>query len=78
MVFGLLKDSKNGEYRTIATPGEIASLLRVPLLGAVPEEDKLYLDNIAERSRPFREIASRLLGAETPVRRKLFCFGRKR
>ncbi len=27
MVFGLLKDSKNGEYRTIATPGEIASLV---------------------------------------------------
>ncbi len=62
----------------VLSPGEIASLLRVPLLGAVPEEDKLYLDNIAERSRPFREIASRLLGAETPVRRKLFCFGRKR
>lgn len=26
MVFGLLKDIKNGEYRTIATPNEIASI----------------------------------------------------
>lgn len=27
MIFGLLKDIKNGEYRTIATPGEIASIV---------------------------------------------------
>lgn len=27
MVFGLLKDIKNGEYRTIATPGEIATIV---------------------------------------------------
>ncbi|MBP3751027.1 MAG: hypothetical protein J6H20_00230, partial [Pyramidobacter sp.] len=27
MIFGLLKDIKNGEYRTIATPGEIATIV---------------------------------------------------
>ena len=27
MIFGLLKDIKNGEYRTIATPGEIATII---------------------------------------------------
>ena len=27
MVFGLLKDIKNGEYRTIATPGEISTII---------------------------------------------------
>ena len=27
MVFGLLKDIKNGEYRTIATPAEIATIV---------------------------------------------------
>lgn len=27
MVFGLLKDIKNGEYRTVATPGEIATIV---------------------------------------------------
>ena len=27
MIFGLLKDIKNGEYRTIATPGEIAAIV---------------------------------------------------
>ena len=27
MVFGLLKDIKNGEYRTIATPGEIETIV---------------------------------------------------
>ena len=27
MVFGLLKDIKNGEYRVIATPSEIASIV---------------------------------------------------
>ena len=26
-MFGLLKDIKNGEYRTIATPGEIATII---------------------------------------------------
>ena len=28
MIFGLLKDIKNGEYRTIATPGEIAAIIQ--------------------------------------------------
>ena len=27
MVFGLLKDIKNGEYRVVATPGEIATIV---------------------------------------------------
>lgn len=38
----------------IMSPDEIAAALRLPLLAAVPEEDKLFLDNLSERSRALR------------------------
>lgn len=40
----------------ILTPDEIASALRLPLFAVIPEEDRLFLDNIAERSRAFRML----------------------
>ncbi len=42
----------------ILTPAEISSALRLPLVAVVPEEDKLFLDNIYERSRAFRALGA--------------------
>lgn len=41
----------------VLLPEEIASTLRLPLVSVVPEEDKLFLDNVYERSRAFRLMA---------------------
>lgn len=41
----------------ILSPEEISEIIRVPLFAVVPEEDKLYLNNIFKRSRHFRELA---------------------
>lgn len=39
------------------SPAEIAEILRVPLVAAVGEDDKLLLENIYARSRAFRALA---------------------
>lgn len=41
----------------IILPQEIADALRLPLVSVIPEEDKLFLDNVTERSRAFRYLA---------------------
>lgn len=41
----------------ILLPQEIAEVLRLPLVSVIPEEDKLFLDNVAERSRAFKYLA---------------------
>ena len=51
-------------------PEEIASTLRVPLVAALPEEDKLFLENICERSRAFRLLASVLADEEGRERKR--------
>ena len=43
---------------------EIAHTLRLPVVAVVPEEDKLFLDNVAERSRAFRALAESMLPRE--------------
>lgn len=40
------------------SPDEIAEILHLPLTVVIPEEDKLFLDNVAERSRAFRILAN--------------------
>ena len=40
----------------IILPQEIADALRLPLVSVIPEEDKLFLDNVTERSRAFRYL----------------------
>lgn len=42
----------------IILPQEIADTLRLPLLSVIPEEDKLFLENVAERSRAFKYLAA--------------------
>lgn len=41
----------------IILPQEIADALRLPLVSVIPEEEKLFLDNVTERSRAFRYLA---------------------
>ena len=41
----------------ILLPAEIAATLRVPLLAVIPEEDKVFLENVVERSHSFRAFA---------------------
>lgn len=51
----------------ILTPEEISRTLHLPLVAVVPEEDRLFLDNIAERSRAFRLLAGFYTGGKTGV-----------
>ena len=41
----------------VLSPREIASVLGIPLAGTIPDEDKLFLDNVTDRSRAFRLLA---------------------
>ena len=45
---------KRGE---ILTPEEISESLKVPLTAIVPEEDRIFLDNVTDRFRAFRLLA---------------------
>lgn len=45
---------KKGE---ILTPEEISQSLQVPLTAIVPEEDRIFLDNVTDRFRAFRLLA---------------------
>ncbi len=63
LVVNLVRKDRTRRGETLS-PEEISSLLRVPLLGTVPEEDRLYLNNIEGRSRPFKALAGKLLGEE--------------
>ena len=46
------------------SPAEISAALRLPLAGALPVEDKIFLHNVFERSRAFRLLACHI--AEAP------------
>ena len=48
----------------IISPFEISAALRVPLAAALPEEDKVFLHNIFERSRAFRALAACIASGE--------------
>lgn len=44
----------------VLSPEEISSALRLPLVAVLPEEDRVLLHNVAERSRAFRILAQML------------------
>ncbi|MDE7296916.1 MAG: septum site-determining protein MinD [Clostridia bacterium] len=48
----------------ILSANDIAATLRLPLVAVVPEEDKFFLDNIVDRSRAFRLLASFYVGGK--------------
>ena len=41
----------------ILLPEEISSALGVPLVAVIPEEDRIFLDNVSEKNRAFRLLA---------------------
>ena len=45
----------------LLSPEEIAATLRMPLIAAIAEEDKVFSENIVLRSRGFRLLADRVL-----------------
>lgn len=52
----------------ILTPDEISEALRIPLTAIVPEEDKIFLENVTDRYRAFKLLAGFYTGekAECP------------
>lgn len=65
----------------ILTPDEISETLRVPLFAIIPEEDKIFLENVADRYRAFRLLAQIYTGKEEaePIKNsKPFRIGFKR
>ncbi len=64
---GLVVNMVRGDMvrrREILTPQEIAEALKLPLVAVVPETDEVYLDNVTEKSRAFRLLASYLAGGK--------------
>ena len=52
------------------SPDEISAALRVPLVGIVTEEDKIFRENIVARSRAFRALAETCADLPNQARRK--------
>ncbi len=46
---------KRGE---VLSPEAISEMLKLPLLAIVPEEDRIFLDNVTEKSRAFKWLAA--------------------
>ncbi len=62
----------------LLTPEEISETLKVNLRAVIPEEDKIFLDNVTERFRAFRLLAEYFTGAHPsapPVKKKGFFSG---
>ena len=55
----------------LLSPEEIAATLRVPLIGAIAEDDKVFSENIVLRSRAFRALADRILEQKNGVQAKI-------
>lgn len=65
---------KKGE---ILTPEEISETMKVPLTAIVPEEDRIFLDNVTDRYRAFRMLANFYTGGRmgTEAKKKGFWGG---
>lgn len=55
----------------LLSPEEIAATLRVPLIGAIAEDDKVFSENIVLRSRAFRALADRILEQKNGIQAKI-------
>lgn len=58
---GLVVNMVRGDMmkrREILSPEDIAAALKLPLVSVVPEDDKIYLENVPDQSRPFRLLAA--------------------
>ena len=48
----------------VLTPEEISKALRLPLTAIVPEEDKIFLENVLDRGKSFKQLANYYMGAK--------------
>ena len=53
------RERRRGE---LLSPEEIAATLRLPLVASLPEDDKVFSENIIVKSRAFRTLAEAVLG----------------
>ena len=60
----------------VIMPEEISDALRIPLISVIPEEDRLFLENVTERSRAFRLLAEFYADGKTAEFRKRSKLGR--
>ncbi|HIY99541.1 MAG TPA: septum site-determining protein MinD [Firmicutes bacterium] len=58
------RDRRRAEFLSAE---EIAATLRLPLIAALPEDDKVFSENIVAKSRAFRGLADAFLNAEAGV-----------
>ena len=61
---GLVVNLVRREHRRgeLLSPEEIAATLRLPLVASLPEDDKVFSENIIVKSRAFRTLAEAVLG----------------
>ena len=45
----------------ILSPKEIEEILKTPILGILPEEDDVFLNNLSDKTRAFKLLAGNLL-----------------
>ena len=64
LVVNLARRDKRGEF---LSPEEIAATLRLPLIAALPEDDKVFSENIVTKSRAFRALARACLNERESV-----------
>ena len=66
---GLVVNLSRRERRRseLLSPEEIAATLRLPLVAALPEDEKVFSENIVPKSRAFRMLADVLLQERVPV-----------
>ena len=58
------RDRRRAEFLSAE---EIAATLRLPLIAALPEDDKVFSENIVAKSRAFRGLTDAFLNAEAGV-----------
>ena len=58
------RDRRRAEFLSAE---EIAAALRLPLIAALPEDDKVFSENIVAKSRAFRGLTDAFLNAEAGV-----------
>ena len=78
LVVNLMK-AELAKKGTVFTPEDISSALRLPVRAVIPEDDRLFLAGVTERSRAFRLLTDALLlTEETEKRHGIFAaWGRK-
>ena len=51
----------------ILSPKEIEALLKIPLLGVIPEEDNLYFGDLSDQNKAYKMLASAVKGEKKKI-----------